>query len=252
MLKAVLFDLDDTLLDWSGFKSDWVTLESNHLGRVVEFIRSEGHDLSDLQAYTAEFRNRTNAAWTAARTSLRAPNLGTVLVETAVALGVPANALDIRRCLEAYRWGRVEGTLMFSDVPPILKLLHENHIQVGIVTNAYQPMWLRDVEIQLHGLLEFFPDCRISAADVGYLKPHPAIFQAALNCCGVKADESVFVGDDLEADIAGAQAAGLQAVLRASRRSHSLFGGTIVPDASIKTLSELPPVLDQWFPGWRS
>ena len=252
MLKAVLFDLDDTLLDWSGFKSDWVTLESNHLSGVVEFIRSQGYPLDDIQAYTAEFRNRTTAAWTAARTSLRAPNLGTVLVETAVALGVPANALDMRQCLEAYRWGRVEGTTMFAEVPEVLRLLHDNGIKVGIVTNAYQPMWLRDIEIQLHGLLEFFPDCRISAADAGYLKPHPAIFQAALNCCGVKAEEAVFVGDDLEADVAGAQAAGLQAVLRISRRSRALLGGTVVPDASIKSLLELPPVLDSGFPGWRS
>ena len=103
MLKAVLFDIDDTLLDWSGFKSDWTTLEASHVIGVVNYIRAQGHDLGSTEAYTAEFRNRSQAAWTSARTSLRAPNLGTVLIETAVALGVPANALDVRRCLEAYR-----------------------------------------------------------------------------------------------------------------------------------------------------
>jgi FMN phosphatase YigB (HAD superfamily) len=251
MLKAVLFDLDDTLLDWSGFKSDWETMELKHLDQVVQFIHTEGHNLGDVQAYSAEFRSRTTAAWAAARTSLRAPNLGTVLVEAAVALGVPANALDMRRCLEAYQWGAVEGTCVFPETPEVLRLLHENGIQVGIVTNAYQPMWQRDVEIQTHGLLDFFPNCRISAADIGYLKPHPAIFQAALHCCGAKADETVFVGDDLEADIAGAQAAGIQAVLRFSRRSRPMLGGTVVPDATVKALTELIPVLDDWFPGWR-
>ena len=30
-LKAVLFDLDDTLIDWSGFNSDWAAMEQNHL-----------------------------------------------------------------------------------------------------------------------------------------------------------------------------------------------------------------------------
>lgn len=251
MLKTVLFDLDDTLLDWSGLTTDWATMETKHLHHVVEFIRSEGHDLGDGHAYAAEFHNRTTAAWAAARTSLRAPHLGSVLVETAVALGVPANALDQRRCLEAYKWGAVEGTAMFPEAPATLKLLHDNGIKVGIVTNAYQPMWLRDVEIQMHGLLDFFPDCRISAADIGYLKPHPAIFQAALQCCGSHADETVFVGDDLEADVAGAQAAGIQAVLRASRRSKPLLGGPVVPDATIQRLDELPAVLDSWFPGWR-
>jgi putative hydrolase of the HAD superfamily len=174
-----------------------------------------------------------------------------VLVESAVALGVPADALDMRRCLEAYQWSAVDGTCIFPETPEVLQLLHDNGVKVGIVTNAYQPMWQRDVEIQIHGLLDFFPDCRISAADVGYLKPHPAIFQAALHCCGVKADEAVFVGDDLEADIAGAQAAGIHAVLRASRRSQPVLGGTVIPDATVKSLTELLPILDNWFPGWR-
>jgi putative hydrolase of the HAD superfamily len=251
MLKAVLFDLDDTLLDWSGFKSDWATMEALHLSRVVEFLRAEGHDFHDAQAYTAEFRSRTTAAWASARTSLRAPNLGNVLVEAAIALGVPVGAIDARRCLEAFQWAAVEGTTLFPECPEVLRLLHDNGIKVGIVTNAYQPMWLRDIEIEFHGILNFFPDCRISAADVGYLKPHPAIFQAALNCCGAKADETVFVGDDVEADVAGAQAAGLLAVLRETRRSQSRLGGAIVPDATIKSLTDLPPLLDEWFHGWR-
>lgn len=251
MLKAVLFDLDDTLLDWSGFSSDWATLEARHLENVVSYLRSEGHDLPDGQAFAAEFRNRSMTAWAAASTSLRAPHLGSILVECAVAFGVPASAVDARGCLEAYQWEAAEGTMMFPECPDVLNLLHNNAIKVGIVTNAYQPMWLRDIEIQTHGILEFFPDCRISAADVGYLKPHPAIFQAALNCCGVKADETVFVGDDVEADIVGAQAAGLLAVLRETRRSQSRLGGTIVPDAMIRKLTELPPLLDEWFPGWR-
>jgi putative hydrolase of the HAD superfamily len=251
-LKAVLFDLDDTLLDWSGFHGDWARMEAMHLRNVFDFIAEHIHPLDDPDAFAAEFRTRTMDAWAAARTSLRAPNLGSVLVEAAVASGVASNKLDMRRLLEVYAWDAVPGTGMFPDVPDALQLLRDNHIKVGIVTNAYQPMWIRDVEIATHGILPFFPSCRLSAADVGYLKPHPTIFQMALNCVGVKPHEAVFVGDDPEADIAGAQASGLHAVLRYSARQMRALGSSIVPDARIISLEELPFILDRWYPGWRS
>jgi HAD superfamily hydrolase (TIGR01662 family) len=251
-LKAVFFDLDDTLLDWSGFHGNWGLLEAAHLRNVFDFVANTIHPLDDFDTFATEFRHRTMEAWAGARTSLRAPNLGSVLVETAVALNVPSNKLDMRKLLEVYAWDAVPDTHMFPDVPDALQLLHDNGIKVGIVTNAYQPMWIRDVEIATHGILPFFPSCRLSAADVGYLKPHPTIFQMALNCVGVKPQEAVFVGDDPEADIAGAQAAGLHAVLRYSARQTRMLDSVIVPDARIVTLTELPFILDRWYPGWRS
>ncbi len=250
-LKAVLFDLDDTLIDWSGFNSDWAAMEQNHLRGVFDYVCADIHTLDDFDAYVAEFRARVNAAWTSARTNLRAPHLGALLVESAVALGAPADALDARRCLEAYDWAAATGTVGFPDAIPALSLLADHGIKVGIVTNAHQPMWLRDIELRTHNLIDHFPTCRISAADVGYLKPHPAIFQTALNCLGTKPSETVFVGDDPEADVVGAQAAGLLAVLRRGRRAS--FGlSRIVPDEVIDSLEELPAILDGWYPGWRN
>lgn len=250
VLKAVLFDLDDTLIDWSGFKSDWAGMERRHLQGVFDYISANIHPLSDFDAYAAEFRNRMTAAWTSARTHLRAPHLGSLLVETAVAFGAPAESLDPHRCLEAYAWQAATGTVGFPDASPALDLLARHNVKVGIVTNAHQPMWLRDIELRTHNLMNHFPTCRISAADVGYLKPHPAIFQAALNCLGTKPTETVFVGDDPEADIVGAQASGLLAVLRRGKRS-SFNLSRIVPDEVIDSLEELPAILDGWYPGWR-
>jgi putative hydrolase of the HAD superfamily len=113
-------------------------------------------------------------------------------------------------------------------------------------------MWIRDIEIGQHGLLPYFPDCRISAADVGYLKPHPTIFKAALKQLGVLPEETVFVGDNPTADIAGAQAVGLRAILRIAHRVPPMLSGLIIPDAAVNTLEEMPRILDNWYPGWRS
>lgn len=250
MLKAVLFDMDDTLLDWSGFKTEWAIMERKHLAKVLDYL-GQFHPLDDHEAYMVEVRQRTVAAWTSARTDMRSPNLGTLLVDAAAAMGVPLEHLDVRRLLEAYQWGAIDGTVIFPDVPILLKLLHSHNIKVGIVTNAYQPMWLREIELRAHDLLDFFPDCRLSAADVGYLKPHPAIFQAALDCLGTPPEGTLFVGDDLEADIAGAKAAGMRAVLRLTHRNRDVETG-IIPDAKITSLEALPALLDEWYPGWRA
>lgn len=251
MLRAILFDLDDTLLDWSNFKASWMTMESNHISGVVEYLRECGHSLDDLHTFTEAFGKRTYESWEAARLDLRAPNLGTVLQDTAHEFGIARELFDMRACLEAYHWGPVDGTVIFPDVLEVLQALRDLNIQMGIITNAYQPMWMRDLELTAFGLLDLFPTCRFSAADVGWLKPHPAIFQAALDCLGTKPEETVFVGDDLEADIAGAQAAGLHAVMRQSRHSVPRFRDHVVPDAVIQSLTELPSILDNWFPGWR-
>jgi putative hydrolase of the HAD superfamily len=249
-LKAILFDMDDTLLDWSGFKSDWAEIEALHLSGVIEYLRDELGCAVELDAFARELRERTTQAWAAARQDLRAPHLGRLLCETALALGAPREALDADRCLRAYRWDAIIGTAIFPDVPPLLTLLHDHGIGVGIVTNAYQPMVLREIELRTHRLLDFFPTCRLSAADVGYLKPHPYIFKAALECAGVEPHETVFIGDDLHADILGAQRAGIKAVLRITSRVQD-GSGLIHPDAAVSTFDELPAILDDWFPGWR-
>src|SRR5579871_2939396 len=152
MLKAVLFDLDDTLLDWSGFKTDWSSMERKHVRLVFDYVNAELHPLTDFDAYAAEFSNRMIGAWAAARGTMIAPNLGKVLVETTATFGVPTESLDARRCLQAYQWGVIPGTRIFPDVPPTLRLLSLCGVKVGIVTNSHQPMWIRDIEIQGHGI----------------------------------------------------------------------------------------------------
>ena len=67
MLKAILFDLDDTLLDWSGFNQDWVNFEVGYLRRVFDYVCAEIHPLEALDTYVAEFRSRTREAWRAVR-----------------------------------------------------------------------------------------------------------------------------------------------------------------------------------------
>jgi HAD superfamily hydrolase (TIGR01458 family) len=76
-------------------------------------------------------------------------------------------------------------------------------------------------------------------------KPTRAYFDAALADLGASADEAVMVGDDIEADIGGAKAAGLRAVLvRTGKfREDALAAADPQPDAVIDSIADLPPAL---------
>jgi FMN phosphatase YigB (HAD superfamily) len=106
-----------------------------------------------------------------------------------------------------------------------------------------QPAWSMDEALEHRGLLHFFAT-RIYSSEVRAAKPHAAIFQAALNALGVVPDRAIHVGDRLVADVAGAQAVGMRAVLlEAPHRPES--DPDIVPDARIRELPELLDLLSE-------
>jgi FMN phosphatase YigB (HAD superfamily) len=199
------------------------------------------------EAATQIFR----AAWLDSDRGLRAPNRAMVMRRTLEAMGVPDELINVDACLRAYDWQPVGGVAAFPDAMAVLPTLVQHGIKIGMITNTDLPMWMRDRELEAFGLLTHFADCRFSAGDVGYLKPHPAIFEMALYCMGVRVDEAIFVGDNPEADIAGAQSIGMRAVLRVTNPTPPLISGLIIPDGAINTLHDLLPLLDGWYPGWR-
>jgi HAD superfamily hydrolase (TIGR01509 family) len=249
MLKAVFFDMDDTLIDWSQRSVDWGEFERRHLERVFNYVAREVHPIQMPDVFYDAVHYFARQSWMEAEREMRAPNLGTVLTRALEWIGVPSSQINIDSVLEAYDWELVDGVVVYPDVPEVLPLLVNHGVKIGLVTNAYQPMWMRDRELEAVGLLNHFADCRLSAADVGYVKPHPAIFETALERMGVHPDEAVFVGDNLEADVAGAQSVGMRGVLRS--RDGLIMNDLIHPDGVIITLHDLLPLFDTWYPGWR-
>ncbi len=268
-LKGVLFDLDDTLIDWSGVELSWRELEARHLAKVLAFLNQKPlNSQVNLGRLVDLYSQRTREAWAQARKDLRAPNMPEILLTTLAEVGVAGADIYRKEILDAYDWSAVPGTVVFSDVPPMLKTLRDSGVKLGIVTNASQPMSLRDAELEAHGLIEYFSDCRLAAADAGFLKPHPRIFAEALSRMDTAPAETIFVGDNPVADIGGAQGAGMRAVLRLTGRADfdAAAGRTARDRASaaaykrdlldtqrsLASLDELPAILDAWYPGWQN
>ena len=79
-------------------------------------------------------------------------------------------------------------------------------------------------------------------------KPSPDFFRLALDDLGATADTAVMVGDDIDADIGGAQAAGLKAVqVRTGKFTDTDLAHSLVrPDARIDSIANLPDLLEEF------
>lgn len=249
-VRGVLFDMDNTLIDWSGFQEDHRDLERIHLRRVYDHLVAVKRPLNaNFELFVADYYERVNDEWAQARTTLRAPHLGKVLLKSLTHFGFREDdELDIDGCLQIYDWHGAEGVVVFPDVPAALAALQARGVPIGIVTNAYQPMSMRDAELRQYDLLQYFPDetVRLSAADVGYLKPHPKIFEYAAEKLGRDPTDIVFVGDSPSADIAGAQQVGMRAVMRVNGEITESLRALIRPDAFVNSLTELVDLIDEW------
>jgi FMN phosphatase YigB (HAD superfamily) len=76
------------------------------------------------------------------------------------------------------------------------------------------------------------------SCEVGYMKPHPRLFEHALEIIDVPAKHAVMVGDSLKADVAGAQALGMMAIWRRPRKLREEAAG-IEPDFVVDELGEI-------------
>jgi HAD superfamily hydrolase (TIGR01509 family) len=240
-IQAVLFDLDDTLLDWSGYTGSLSAIYRPHTDKVYDYLAADGHALPDREAFLAVYRTAVNAAWTDAKKDWTAVNFAQLLLNIFQELALDIDRIDIDAALRVYDWQAVPGVGLYADAIPVLDALRQQQYKIGLITNSMLPMWMRDVELRTYGILDYF-DVRLSSGDAGYMKPHPAIYELALAPLGVSPEQALFVGDRPANDIAGANAAGLTSVLMApDHLNHDLDG--VQPDYTINRLSDLLPLL---------
>ena len=220
-IEAVSFDVLGTLLELEP------PAPRLRAGLLAEFGLEVG--VADAQrAITAEiafYRSHLHTAVDAASLAGLHRRCASVLRDT---LGMAG--LDLERLT-----GVLLASIRFSafpDAEPALRALRERGLRLLAISN-----WDVSLHEQLAatGLTELFDDV-VSSAESGVAKPDPEIFARALARAGVAAGSAWHVGDDLDADVAGALAAGLMPILIDRE-------GSVTPPPGVRviaSLAELP------------
>lgn len=222
--RAIAFDLDDTL--WScddvieraeRAVYDW--LERHYPEITREF------DLESMRALRHE-RAERDAALAADLTRLRHETL----VWHARRAGYPEAMAEHAVGVFLHERNRVE---LYADVLPVLERLSERVALVAL-TNG-------NADLETIGLDHLF-SVRLSAADVGAPKPHPAMFRAACEQLGLRPGDLVHVGDDPHRDVHAARRFGARAVW-VNRARADWPGGVPRAHHEVESLEPLPDLL---------
>ncbi|HEV7813943.1 MAG TPA: HAD family hydrolase [Janthinobacterium sp.] len=219
--KAILFDLDDTLwpigpviAEAECLLFDWLAVHAPGVARrhSIDSLRRERLALLEREPH---FHIDLGA--------LRRAGLQAAFAEA----GEDPAKVDAAMLL----FHRARNAVTpYADVLPALARLQDRFL-VGSVTNGV-------ADLEVIGLARHFK-VSLAAASFGRAKPDPAIFLAACEALGVLPREAVYVGDDLQLDVAGAQQAGMRAVWLNRKGASSHLGSGVHPDAICASLDEL-------------
>jgi putative hydrolase of the HAD superfamily len=218
-IKAVLFDLDDTL--WpiapviqqaETVMHTWLSTHASHVAQRFSIEQLRARRLELLAANPA-YRINLSALRHAA------------LTEAFIMAGEDVSGVD--PAMAAFLAARNTVSL-FDDVMPTLLRLR-GKVALGSISNGV-------ADLQTIGLAHHF-QVSVAAHHFGCAKPDASIFHAACKALDVLPAQAVYVGDDPEIDIAGAQRAGLQTVW--INRSNQTMPAHIVPHGICTNLHEL-------------
>lgn len=201
-IKHIFFDLDHTIWDF----------DRNAQETLLELY--EAYQLSNLglksaTAFIEKYTANNHSLW-------QQYHLGEITKEklrqdrfrnTFLELGVKPELVP-QKFEEDYVRISPTKTYLFEGANKVLAYL-QNKYQLHIISNGFKETTL--TKMDLSGLNPYFTNVIISE-DVGINKPDRMIFEHAINKANAKIEESIMIGDSLEADIRGAQNFGMLAI----------------------------------------
>lgn len=243
-LNTVIFDFDDTLIDWSDCKTTWPELMIGHLNPIVDYLVEQGYEMPEKTAVHKQYKNILIAAWATARETGVAVSIGGIFEQCLdrwqVPVGMMADVMDVYA--QAGGTGVVDGVKLYDETITVLDYLKENGYKIGLVTNSMSTMEMRDVELREYGIIDYF-DARVTSGDVGFIKPDPRIYKHIMELLNTDKDHAIFVGDRPAADILGANRVGMASVwMKPAHINHDLCDAK--PDYIINKLDQLLPILE--------
>jgi len=233
-LSAVLFDLGTTLVGGSNTREAFMASAAS----LARLLRERGMGVDVERVVEVRLRNREY--FKALRRATMREVVGEVwMAKDLESLGVKPSRELLSEALRAHCEAILSHRFVYEDAWTALEKLKRMGVEMAIVSNT-SIHWLAEETLRRLGLAGFFKVV-VTSAQVGWRKPHPAIFAEALRRLGLSPSEAVFVGDDPDADVAGAKGVGLRAVL--VERHSPAQSLKALPDARLSSLTSLYEVL---------
>lgn len=226
-LTTICFDFFGTLVKYSPSDKSQGYPDSDAVLRSAGLNGTYDAWLQQWDATYADFHERSHK-------DLAEFSMTNVVTAFVARVGLPANSSLVAAFEATYLR---EWNAGVTDIPGLRSILVglADDYQLGVVSNTNDLTLVPDHLARL-GLAHLFDDVVLSV-DVGYRKPHPAIYRTALERLGSEPGRTLFIGDTFEADYEGPKQAGMRTLLITDSHHH-------VPAADrLTSVLDLPAVL---------
>ena len=250
MIRAVAFDLWETLItdtpDLSRAQKDL------RLERMEAILRGAGYTQTAERidhAHRASWQRCQDLYWSTDRDI----PCRTQVEHFLELLDLPKEGMPIDALEDAYARAAVEILPQtVAAAPEVVGSLKHSGFKIGLISNTGRtPGYaLREI-LDAHGFGRHF-DAMVFSNEHGALKPQRSIFENLRESLNVAFEEMVFVGDNIYADVHGAQRCGMRAVhfIPLQRGTavapHVDVDFDIIADATITDLRQLPQIVSAW------
>lgn len=241
-LRAVIFDLGGTLLDWPDWDEDierrWALSYDYLVARYPE------NNWPSREEYVRAMRRAEKEHWDRVVTVHTSDQPKRLIRDGFHYLGLPENKRAMQLVLDGYSQAVIGWAEIFPDTVETLMLLRKRGYRLGLLSNTWWAGAWHDADLAAHGVTELL-DVVAYTSDLPYSKPHPYVFHEVAKRLQVETTACVMVGDRMVDDVGGALSVGMRGVWRQNdypwpKPEH------ITPSAVITTLSDLPSILEQW------
>jgi len=229
--KAVLFDWAYTLVDLVNEE------DQTALKRVYDHLEEHGFKLPGFQQWYDTYHRLFFGMIEISRPTHREARfdhvLNFLLMQNNIHLNGKPRFEDLLKVYydQIYSYRKV-----YPEMIETLQAFQNAGVRMGIISNTTNPGFMKDYEQTLMGLDTYF-EFSIYSSEVPYRKPHPSIFQLALSRLKLDPSQVLFVGDNLNADVVGAQSVGMPTAWL--NRKGKKLPSDMNPDYEIKTATEL-------------
>jgi len=196
----LFFDLDHTLWDF----------ETNSRATLIDLYKEldlEGKANTSFDHFHHTYHHHNTIYWDRFRKGyinreeLRWKRMWRTLVDFNISDEALAKAMS-----ERYLEILPTKTSLFPHCNELLTYLSEKSYPMHLITNGFEKT--QHLKLKNSGIDHYFKEI-ITSEQAGIMKPHPAIFEYALNKAGTTAEKTIMVGDTLEVDMLGAINAGM-------------------------------------------
>lgn len=219
IIKAVVFDLDGTLLNRNASVKSFIEKQYHRLNKWLKNI--------PMDKYMTRFIELDNRGY------VWKDKVYQQIVDEFEITGLTWEGL-----LQDYISQFKNSCMPFPNLIGVLEELKDNDILLGIITNGKGQFQMDN--IRALGIEKYFETILISEWE-GMKKPEPQIFLKALDKLNVSPSQSIFVGDHPETDVKAAQNVGMKGVWKKDSQWDN-----VKADFTVEDLAEIPLMVEKF------